>query len=704
MKRLEDLLAWAQEMVQEDAVEEGAQVGARPVRRLRWGEALAAARQPELWQRGLQTWEVARRCECMGRVPIIAVLGELNAGKSSIVASFLSETGRARLPRGIEDRFGTHRFVYWLPMAWYQDDALRSIVHSAIEQVHGHSVELLSDDPQQAAVQYRSGRDHPELIARPLLAYDNHLHAFGFLDCPDVQTADVTTHEDSHHNQRLEFVSQATLICSTLLLVWERAKLRDRLVRTLLGQLRERLPYVPIHLLINKARPCPPGEVFHDPDVGALCEQYRLERVYLSYDLDIPEWRRYTPKILAEQYDQQRSTQDTNDDHVCPIFFALEAEHLHQPVDMPARVGLSALLESLQPSELLRQRVDSYVVSMHEAFTQMMSAIESWMRRGLDNLRAVHADLLNFCVWLFTDNKGEWIQIANPVFNQKLLEAIIRQAPWYVKVADWISGGIQQGIEAVRQRLPFKRLSESIESAKQFAKDMWGASSILTPEDLARKVAPYRFVPTTMTQEELTELWTAVLDRFQRYTWEINESDLELMAQDFWKHAPRGWLAIRSSLMVFGAMVGLGGLITAAIDGGAAMLAGYSLTNWLAAHISSMAALGASAIGTGMTFAIFYRGLVEQNSLPALSAFFAVSCDAWGLPRRVGAEPLKITIGKAKPREFTLLKTSIEPLETWVDLPDVGWWRWTEQAQSLIERLNRMADSGGWPQRDAHGG
>src|SRR5687768_12843828 len=50
--------------------------------------------------------------------PIVAVLGELNAGKSSVVATFLGPEGRRRLPRGEEDAAGTHRFVYWVPQRW----------------------------------------------------------------------------------------------------------------------------------------------------------------------------------------------------------------------------------------------------------------------------------------------------------------------------------------------------------------------------------------------------------------------------------------------------------------------------------------------------------------------------------------------------------------------------------------------------------
>jgi len=45
-------------------------------------------------QRSLQT------AKQLSQHPILAVTGQLNSGKSSVVASFLSEAGRKRVPRG----------------------------------------------------------------------------------------------------------------------------------------------------------------------------------------------------------------------------------------------------------------------------------------------------------------------------------------------------------------------------------------------------------------------------------------------------------------------------------------------------------------------------------------------------------------------------------------------------------------------------
>ena len=49
--------------------------------------------------------------------PTVAIAGMLNSGKTSLVATFLSEQGRARTLRGANNDQGTHRFVLWLPSA-----------------------------------------------------------------------------------------------------------------------------------------------------------------------------------------------------------------------------------------------------------------------------------------------------------------------------------------------------------------------------------------------------------------------------------------------------------------------------------------------------------------------------------------------------------------------------------------------------------
>ena len=64
--------------------------------------------------------------EQVSHCPVVAITGLLNAGKSSLLATYLSEAGRARVLRGVGNQQGTHRFVIWMPQVWWSNPELLS--------------------------------------------------------------------------------------------------------------------------------------------------------------------------------------------------------------------------------------------------------------------------------------------------------------------------------------------------------------------------------------------------------------------------------------------------------------------------------------------------------------------------------------------------------------------------------------------------
>lgn len=88
--------------------------------------------------------------------PTVAVAGMLNSGKTSLVANFLSESGRSRTLRGANNDQGTHRFVLWLPSAWKKDVDLWGLLMSRIGDAIGQPPEMLADDPAAAHQQYNN--------------------------------------------------------------------------------------------------------------------------------------------------------------------------------------------------------------------------------------------------------------------------------------------------------------------------------------------------------------------------------------------------------------------------------------------------------------------------------------------------------------------------------------------------------------------
>jgi hypothetical protein len=98
---------------------------------------------------------------------------------------------------------------------------------------------------------------------------------FCVLDCPDVQTKDHGRDVEKH-NSRLDILARTAQICSAVLVVWERSKVRDRLLDEMLSAVRMKLPQTPIHLLINKIEPesDQPAKTRCDPDVIAVIQKH----------------------------------------------------------------------------------------------------------------------------------------------------------------------------------------------------------------------------------------------------------------------------------------------------------------------------------------------------------------------------------------------------------------------------------------------
>jgi len=122
--------------------------------------------------------------------PIVAVLGLLNAGKSSLVSTYLSLENRRRVLVGSSNSQGTHRFVLWLPQSWEKEPELWNFVKSRLNSIFGCESELLSTDPMEAAKQYNDITPRPSVDAAgnpihratieiPLLATDPELDRWG---------------------------------------------------------------------------------------------------------------------------------------------------------------------------------------------------------------------------------------------------------------------------------------------------------------------------------------------------------------------------------------------------------------------------------------------------------------------------------------------------------------------------------------------
>jgi len=602
--------------------------------------------------------------------PIIAVLGQLNAGKSSVVASFLSPAGRTRVPRGCGAAQGTHRFVYWVPQSWFQDETAKKNLRDLLAAAHGRQWQDLSHDPEVAAEQYRSGRDRFDLMEIPLVACDPALDEVGaaLLDCPDVQTRDGAA-GTGMANARLNFVCSAATICSAFLLTWDRSQIRDQLLEDLLRNLRERMEHAPLYFLINRIRSelGQPAVTRDDPDVQRLIETFHPNGCYGAFDFDMekrrdqPGWRELTPPELVARFQSADPL---------PQFFSLSAtdaiSNPIQPAESEARF-LVNLPRQLDPASLQRQKCDDNWTDLKKLVRNSLKVIEEWREQKCREANETHIGLLKYCLDnVFKDaHTGEPWQILTAEFTDAFQESWLRTAPRIVRWSSWLSLPFKKAIGVVKARIGdarfwIQRWRDPVAAAKELASRIRSDAKIdqfnvENAETLAQRMRPLRWVPIQLDEAILTRTWQNILTEFRSMPAPQDSNKLDQITSLIWRDAT-AWqktkVAMDGLLTVLGSLAAVVGLLTAVVDGGATLFASYSLAGTLAAQVPGLAALVVAAAGGAMTQ--FQIGIMNVNTLPYLARFFDLACDNFGVPRDIGAERPEIEFGRGHVERFRL--------------------------------------------------
>jgi hypothetical protein len=198
---------------------------------------------------------VYRRAISLARTPIIGVCGTVNSGKSTIVASFLSDGGRARVPIGTLEKDGTNRFVYWLPQRWKRNGLAREI-ENLIQTSSGFAVEHLSEDPVEAAVQYNAAENRKVRFNIPLVAFDEALDEAGLalLDCPDIQRSLDEGSDLPTASLRLERLKSIAPTCSGFVMVSSMEQSGTEDIGRLFNAMRDVAKRAPVYFVLNKTQ------------------------------------------------------------------------------------------------------------------------------------------------------------------------------------------------------------------------------------------------------------------------------------------------------------------------------------------------------------------------------------------------------------------------------------------------------------------
>ncbi len=436
--------------------------------------------------------------------PTVAVAGMLNSGKTSLVATFLSDAGQRRCLRGADDRQGTHRFVLWLPAAWKHDIQLWGLLLSRIGDALGRPPEMLSEDPDEAHVQYNNRGGDEQTLAVPLVATDTRLDAIGIglLDCPDIVSDESLGLGSPEMRRRM--LGKAATLCSAFLVVTSAESSRDTTLAELLRIAADLMPGIPRLLAVNKVRPQQsPDQVLEA--FGPLARNHGIETIYAAYDFDVPASGPYIPDDrsneavpLGEPTDHAALAREGGAAGQLPVFFSLAAGSENNP---PAAIDANRLLRAL-PSQLDRgQLFERFRLALESGlrtavWDRGLAAIEHDAERSHRETAAAQHCLLQSAFDFFAHRAvgGEVTELRlhqSERIVRQLTESFASTAPWYARWGVRMNATLRRMFggagDLVRQLTPTAMARKSAGELKEkFRRGEYGG--LLTPERLGKAI------------------------------------------------------------------------------------------------------------------------------------------------------------------------------------------------------------------------
>lgn len=656
-----------------------------PHKKLGWKESLQrlGARGEKLADDLLGHALAAKALLQLSQQPIVAVLGQLNAGKSSVVASFLSRESQRLVPTGTRGDKGTHRFVYWLPASWRDDERINAAFLDLLRSAHGDGIEYLASDPGHAAEQYRSGLHNLQVLNCPLVAFDKKLDEEGFalLDCPDVQTKDdVESRSTDAGNPRIAFAAKAASLCSSFLVVWDAANVRDALFGTLLQAVRKESPNVRVSVLINKIRPShdEPTQTRDEVLAGEhawLGDTHNLN-VYAAFDFNVdartdfhgvdrPGWKQRTPSPLVERYHTAAGP--------FPQFFEVDPSHdNNNPDAVESSRFLHVRLAKVEPGELQRKKLSWARSQVCRTVRKSTSALRSYVRAQEKNAQDIQKDLLKFVhEEVFTSTDGAPTLCGSEEWARDFEKATLRAMPPVIREAlqakeqighlrriirDAAADLVRRAMVLARAKAFVSRLRKKLRGEKRVAGSWKGVSDF----ELARKFCQTR-VGASCDVEKATSVFRNVNKELQKKPPKISAEQMECLARQLWDGLERGrkaWAYVGAILSLLGSVVALFAVPAVIVDGGVTYIGAFSVATAIKTSVlGPLAMFGWLAAAKG---ALLIEAVVKHMTVPALSQYFAHVCDSLGVPR---------------PSDFTKLSVLYRPAggkETLYHLPDTS--------------------------------
>lgn len=612
--------------------------------------------------------------------PILAVAGFLNAGKTSLIAGFLSPQGRRRLLIGSSNQAGTHRFVLWLPEAWRRQDQLWAFALQHLTTVFGAPPEELSEDPEVAFQQYRGESLQAQLpphitspLEVPLIASDPGLDraGLGLMDCPDIQTGELPgalgdrdaalahggafpgdgpgTSEVRRQSAMVEARRQALArglkLASAMVVVSSANSIQDENLQLILREASEARPGLKMVLAINRVpRRYTTGEIADE-----IAQGYRALapwRVYLAYHFDGP----LHPDRRVAIDDGPRSL---------PYFFRIDRRPSPQPPDLVAADDrLLELAGQLDGDELRRETLAAAARVLAHTCRATAQACHARGQAAQARLARVHQSVAEACLSFSrrsdagVESEEIRLQVSREIVAQ-LAESLERTAPWWAwpgrRMLRWSEQLRHTAAHATRWISVPTWLSQRAASVSQWIREGWQRGEggrVVSTAGFAQAVQEHDARGDLHEMAQQPTAWRqrlqAAIDRFQEESrTRLPDALIDQVTTDVWHRMPwrqRLVTGLVPAGIIFAPLVAV---VMVPMDfGGTSVLVFASFKELLWAGVASL--------GVAMLHQDTMPSVAEAEAAwQQVSDLYAITCDALGLPRPAAEAMPRLRLGRS---------------------------------------------------------
>lgn len=635
----------------------------------------------------------ALRCCRSPAAPIVAVLGLLNAGKSSLVSTYLSDENRRRILVGSANAQGTHRFVLWLPDSWRSDPELWDSIQERLLSIFGCASEFLSADADKAIAQYndtipRAFEDASgvqrfrETIEIPLVATDPQLDRWGLalMDCPDVQTgflphlnqsnldsgsestysasSNTLFHERSQSiaDARLSVLASAAPLCSAFVVVLPANAMHDQTVSRLLRVLGDRMPSVKQILAVNRVpRRYETTEIRQE--LETLYGLHSISRHYMAYGFDGPQQRDRLPRPP----EGLRVTEDA----ALPLFFRIDQQPIVQPpASIPTEDWLLNIGSQLDKRSLFEDVLASTLSKLRLHIQEGIGRSRSFERHSLATSEFLRSSVANACLDFSTDENVSStskirLQVSRQIIQQ-VSQSLERTAPWWAMPGRWTARLAETSKASIATatnwlQIP-KWFSGKTESIGRWIRSRWtsGQSGKIVTADVLmnhlqqhdrRGILGLDDDTIESQKQRVRDACQRAIDRFQKESLiKLDDQQLDEFTAKMWADMPIGKRLLTGFAPAGILFAPLLAVVMVPLDfGGSAVLIFASMKELLLA--------GAAGVGLVMASADSMPQIAESEAAwQQLGDLYAVLCDELGLKRPTDSQMPSVGIGVPKRR------------------------------------------------------